>query len=291
MAVDSEQLRERLIDFQRNEITEYHIYTRLAERVSSEHNSAVLARIGEEELDHYRRIREVTEREVSPIRWKVRFYSVLSRLLGLTFVLKLMEKGEESAQSGYDELGEHFPQAGEILRDEREHENELLRLLDEERLRYTGSVVLGLNDALVELTGALAGFTLALRSTRLIALTGTVTGIAAALSMAASEYLSTKSESDDRHPVKASLYTGTAYLATVVLLITPYMILQSYYLCLAVALVIGILIVAGFNFYLSIAQDLPFGKRFLEMAGISLGVAALSFGIGSLVRAFLGVEV
>ena len=73
-----------------------------------------------------------------------------------------------------------------------------------EPYRYTGSIVLGLNDALVELTGALAGLTLALQDTKLIALTGSITGIAAALSMGASEYLSTKSEDVDRSPVKAS---------------------------------------------------------------------------------------
>ena len=42
------------------------------------------------------------------------------------------------------------------------NESALLQLLDEEKLRYTGSIVLGLNDVLVELTGALAGLTLAL---------------------------------------------------------------------------------------------------------------------------------
>lgn len=60
-------------------------------------------------------------------------------------------------------------------------------LLDEERLRYTGSTVLGLNDALMELTGVLAGLTLALRDTKLIVLTGAITGIAAVLSMGVSE--------------------------------------------------------------------------------------------------------
>ncbi|HPJ72903.1 MAG TPA: rubrerythrin family protein, partial [bacterium] len=41
---------------------------------------------------------------------------------------------------------------------------------------------------------------------------------------------------------------------------------------------------------LSVARDLPFLRRFLEMAGISLGVAAASFGVGYLVRALLGVD-
>lgn len=67
------------------------------------------------------------------------------------------------------------------------------------RLSYMSSVVLGLNDALVEFTGALAGFTLALNEPRLVALTGSITGVAAALSMAASEYLSTKSDATGRN--------------------------------------------------------------------------------------------
>ncbi len=101
---------------------------------------------------------------------------------------------------------EHF---AEMARDEQHHEEKLIEMIDEERLQYMGSVVLGLNDALVEFTGALAGFTLALNDTKLIALTGSITGIAAALSMASSEYLSTKSEkTHNKRPVKAAIYTG-----------------------------------------------------------------------------------
>src|SRR5574341_282925 len=105
------------------------------------------------------------------------------------------------------------------MREEDMHEQKLLAMLDEEHLHYVGSVVLGLNDALVELTGALAGLTLALQNTELIALTGLITGIAASLSMAASEYLSTRSEETEKHPFRAAVYTGIAYIITVTLLI------------------------------------------------------------------------
>ena len=67
-------------------------------------------------------------------------------------------------------------------------------MIREKQLDYVGSIVLGLNDALVELTGALAGLTLALQNTRLIAIAGLITAIAASFSMAASEYLSNKSD-------------------------------------------------------------------------------------------------
>jgi len=116
----------------------------------------------------------------------------------------------------------------------------LIALINEERLEYMGSVVLGLNDALVEFTGALAGFTLALSDSKLIALTGSITGIAAALSMASSEYLSTKSENGNengKHPVKASIYTGIAYIFTVVALVAPFIFISNVLMALGLMLI------------------------------------------------------
>jgi VIT1/CCC1 family predicted Fe2+/Mn2+ transporter len=143
----------------------------------------------------------------------------------------------------------------------------------------------------VELTGALAGFTLALQNTKLIALTGLITGIAAAMSMAASEYLSTRSEETTKQPGRAAVYTGIAYILTVALLILPYLLFQNYYLDLGLALGTGVLIIAAFNYYISVAKDEPFRRRFLEMAGLSLSVALFSFVVGFLIRQFLGVDV
>lgn len=280
----------RLLDYQKAEITEHHIYTRLARTIKSPENRAVLERIADDELRHYHRWREYTGRDVKPDRLKVWWYCLISRVFGFTFGIKLMERGEEGAQDNYASFGAALPEAEAIAREENEHEEALIALLDEERLRYTGSIVLGLNDALVELTGALAGLTLALQNTRLIALTGAITGIAAAFSMAASEYLSTKSEETAKNPFRAALYTGVAYIVAVLVLILPYLVLTNYYVCLACTLAAAILVIAFFNYYVSVAKDLPFRRRFFEMAGLSLGVAALSFGIGFVLHAVLGIE-
>ena len=75
----------------------------------------------------------------------------------LSFGLRLMERGERLTQSVYARLKEQYPQLADVLLDEQRHETEILGLIEEERIAYAGSVVLGLNDALVELTGALAG--------------------------------------------------------------------------------------------------------------------------------------
>ena len=154
-----------------------------------------------------------------------------------------------------------------------------------------GSIVLGLNDALVELTGALAGLTFALQNTRVIALAGLITGIAASFSMAASEYLSLKSEGQGERALKASVYTGLAYIFTVIFLILPYLLISNYFICLAVTLAIALLIILFFNYYISIAKDYSFKKRFLEMALLSFGVAAVTFTIGFLIRGFFNIDI
>ena len=287
----SQEIRQQLLAFQENEITEYHIYQRLAERIDEPENQRILRDIADDEKRHYHQWQEYTQEEVKPNRFNIWKYSLISRIFGFTFGIRLMERGEESAQKHYGELRDVIPVAEQILLEENQHEEELLEMLDEERLRYTGSIVLGLNDALVELTGALAGLTLALQDTNLIALTGSITGIAAALSMGASEYLSTKSEETTKHPFRASIYTGGAYLITVVILILPYLLLQNYYLCLAFTVAGAVLIIAIFNYYISVAKDEPFRERFLEMAGLSLGVAAFSFLVGFVMRRFFGVDI
>jgi len=303
----SEEVRQKLLAFQKSEITEHHIYRKLARTIKSPENRAVLERIAEDERRHYEQWRAYTQQEVPPDRRQVAKYFWISRLFGFTFGVKLMERAEGEIQGGYGQLLEVIPEADAIMREEEEHERALLAMLDEERLRYTGSMVLGLNDALVELTGALAGLTFALQNAKLIALTGSITGIAAALSMGASEYLSTKSEETPttrnpkgeprvapgpaKSPTKASVYTGIAYLITVLVLIAPYLVLPDYYVSLACTLAAAVGIIALFNYYIAVAKDEPFRPRFLEMAGLSLGVAAFSFLVGFLMRALLGIDV
>ena len=284
-------LRQMLLKFQRNEITEYHIYKRLAKSIKSPENQQILEEIADDELKHYHLWKGYTQQEVKPNRFGLWLYYLISRIFGFTFGIKLMERGEEDAQNNYEQLKGKIKEIDAFIRDENAHEEALIDLLDEESLRYAGSIVLGLNDALVELTGALAGLTLALQNTQLIALSGLITGVAAALSMGASEYLSTRSEETEKHPLKASLYTGAAYIITVAVLILPYLIIENYYLCLALALTAAVLIIAIFNYYISVAKDEPFRRRFLEMAGLSLGVAFFSFILGYFIRTWLGVEV
>jgi VIT1/CCC1 family predicted Fe2+/Mn2+ transporter len=275
---------------QRAEITEHFVYAKLSRIIRDPHNKRLLKRIAADELEHYRFWKGYTKQTIAPCKLTIWKYYLFSRIFGITFGIKLMERGEEKAQKTYKKIASYIAFAKKIEKDEQEHEKALIDLIDEERMRYVGSMVLGLNDALVELTGALAGFTLALQNTRLIAMVGFITGIAASLSMGASEYLSTKSEGGSQDPLKASFYTGSAYVLTVLFLIFPYLIFANYYLCLAFMLANAVIVIFIFTFYISVAKDTPFGKRFFEMAGISLGIAALTFTIGFFVRTAFKID-
>ena len=169
--------------------------------------------------------------------------------------------------------------------------------MKKEAKKYAGSIVLGINDALIELTGALAGLTLALQNNKIIVITGLITGIAASLSMAASEYLSTKAEITNykkiikRKPIIASFYTGIAYFITVLILILPYLLLTNVYYSLIWTMINALIIIFLFTFFLSIEKGQPFYHRFIEMVLISFGIAAISFCVGYILKIFVSVEI
>ena len=274
---------------QQSELTESVIYEKIAKFAKGDENKETLGRLAQEERAHCKIWEQYTGIKMKPQKLKVFLYSLTARILGFTFAVKRMEKGEKGAQEEYELLSQEVPESVEIRHQEEEHEHALLQMLDEERLHYVGSMVLGLNDALVELTGSLAGFAFALQNSRLIALSGLIVGISATFSMASSEFLAARSEGRT-DALKSCAYTGVAYLLTVVALIAPYLIFSNYLVAMICMLAVVVLVIAGFSYYIGVAQDQPFGSRFMEMALISIGVAVVSFVVGILAKKFLGVD-
>jgi|TARA_B100001540_G_scaffold49872_1_gene44939 VIT1/CCC1 family predicted Fe2+/Mn2+ transporter len=278
------------------EATETEVYRRLARMQKDEVNRSILEGISLEEERHEAVIAGMTGEKVLPDMRKVRRQIMLARLFGFTFSVKMMESTEQDAAAEYRELG-----LDDIADEEEAHEENMIGMLDEERLRYSGSVVLGMSDALVELTGALAGLTFALQSLNLVALAGLVTGISASFSMGASEYLSSRAEKKSESAVKAAFFTWISYLITVLMLVSPYLLfssgspdfqgLEPHIQALVCTFIIGLLIVAVFNFYVSVVEGVSFRSRFIEMAAILGVVSLISYGIGIALRGILGVEV
>lgn len=286
-----------VIKMQKDELFEKEVYLHILKFLKNDKDRETLTRIANSETEHYEIWKKYTKIDVKPSKIKIYIYTFFAWLLGYTFVIKIMEKlqgnyNREIVKHFNTKLKENIPNLSKILKDEEEHEEELIKMIDEEKLQYVGSMVLGLNDALVEFTGSLAGWTFAMQNNKLILLAGIITGISATLSMASSEYLSAKNEGEE-NPLKSSIYTGIAYIITVIILLLPYAILPKnhYTLALVLMLFLVIFIIAAFNFYISVAKDLNFKEKFKEMSIISLSVAGASFIIGLIVKKFIGIDI
>jgi len=291
----SPQTTKELLRMQRDEETAHLVYHRLSRRIKDPENKEIVYRIALDEKRHAQTIASFTNKEGKPRMGRVRFLSFVSWLLGFTFAIKIQERSEAKAQIDYGRVIAEVPPIAAIQKDEDEHENKLIGMLNEERLNFVGSIVLGMNDALVELTGALAGLTLAFNDMKIMILSGLVTGLSASFSMAASDYLSARAENDPK-ALRSALYTGVTYLITVLLLVLPYLLFLNSpnpaidkWIALGIMLGTVIVIIAGFNYYLSVVKEYDFKKRFLEMALISVGVAGFAFLVSFLLSMALGI--
>ncbi len=292
MSAHSKTSQNLMLDFQKDEATSALIYAHFARKVKDKKEQKILQQISHDEANHAAVWKQYTKQDVKPNMFKVWWYQVCMFLLGYTFVIKLLELHEYEGVSALKQLKKEIPEVKDIIADELKHEKELIDMLDEERLNYVGAMVLGLNDALVELTGTIAGMTFVLMNTTLTAMAGVITGIAATLSMAASNYLAERADGNP-NALKASFYTGIAYLVTVVFLVLPYLLFADDMFVPALVCMIGIVVflVFIFNYYIAVVKSEKFWPKFIEMATISLSVALVSFIIGWIAKTIWGVEV
>ena len=164
-------MTKNLLTLQRDETTLCEVYRRLAGLEKDPVRRRTLLRIMQDERRHCEVLRSRTGRTVTPDPKRVLWYVGMVRVLGRAFVVRQMEQCEKGTAASYS----RYPEREEFVRiasEERRHGEELTTLAGGMRLCYISSVVLGLNDALVEFTGALAGFTLALNEPRLPAPSG-----------------------------------------------------------------------------------------------------------------------
>lgn len=282
----------RILKQQQNEINDYTVYTLLSKKTKNDENKKIFSQIASEEKGHYEFWKHITKKELGPSRILVTFYIVLEAIFGTSFALKLLEGRESESADFYQELAKEYPEAENIYKQEKYHEITLVDMLNDKKLAYAGAIVLGMNDALVELTGTLSGIALAFDKSLIVGVTGAIMGIAASLSMAGSAYLEAKENEDASvAPLTYSLYTGISYILTTFLLVVPFFMFESIGIALAVMFAIAFLTIISYNFYVSVAKEQPFIKRTAQMLAITFGVAVISFGIGYFVKYYFGIEI
>ena len=277
---------------QQSEINDHTIYKALASYQENEKNREVFEKIAKDEKAHYEFWVRITNRQIEAQKLVVWWYIFLVKIFGTSFALKSLEKRESGAEEFYKELFEIYPESKKIYKQEVEHEFELIDMLNDKKLLYAGAIVLGMNDALVELTGTLSGIALAFDKSLTVGLTGLIMGIAASLSMAGSAYFEAKENpSEDINPLVYSLYTGVSYILTTTILVVPFFIFEVMSYSLIMMFISAFLAIISYNFYISVAKDLSFSKRVIQMSAITFGVALISFGIGYVVKYYFGIEI
>lgn len=233
------------------------------------------------------------EKRMSVQKIELWFFKVLRKVFGLVFTVRVLEArakkllGKYHAYLGRVTDAELRLHIARVIEHETRHERSLIAALKEKNVTFLSSAVLGLNDGLIELTGALVGFSFALGDHLLIAGAGSVTGISASLSMASSAYMQARYD-EHKNPRKVGMATGTAYLAVVVLLVAPFFIFDKVFLALGVMFAVVFVIINAMSFYSAILLQRKFIRQAGELFMASIGVGAVAFVIGSLFRFFTG---
>lgn len=286
----SQSLRKKALVQLQNEANDVALYTILASKEKSEKNRELFLKMAADEKSHYDFCATITGEQRDPKYFLVKFIILTIGVFGTSFVLKFMENRESGAKEFYNDLQEFYPGAKQIHEEEVAHELELIDMFEDKKLLYAGAIVLGMNDALIELTGTLSGMALAFGTPLAVGSTGLIIGAAASLSMGSSAYLEAKeNKTEGVNPLRYSIYTGLAYVVTTAILISPFFILGDIFYALAVMFLFAFFAIFCYNFYISVAKGVPFWRRVIQMSLITFGVAIISFGIGLSVKYFFGI--
>jgi VIT1/CCC1 family predicted Fe2+/Mn2+ transporter len=276
----------------RNELTEHLVYHKLALTEKSPENRAALERLSEQEKTHYEFWKSLMPNDGADAKIHPRWYtlwviSFLRFVLGVTFITKFLELHEKDAVAKYQSLMDSIPEDhkkrfAEIIEDEKSHERTFIDQLKEKRVSYIGFIVLGLADAIVEITGVHAGFLGVTGSTLIAGVAGVIVGFSAAISMGSAGYLQAKQE-PDKSAVLSGFLTWASYFCSVILLALPYFLIRVMIPAFIASTSVGIVLIAAFTFYGAVVFDRKFWREFFETVGLMLGTALATFLLGIIV--------
>jgi VIT1/CCC1 family predicted Fe2+/Mn2+ transporter len=274
-----------------NELTEHVVYHKLALMEKNPGNRAALERLSAQEKTHYEFWQSLLPASEAQ-RIRARWFTVwglwfLRATLGVTFMTKFLETHESGAVEKYEGIMSSIPESHktrflQVIEDEKSHERALIGQLKEKRVAYMGFIVLGLADAIVEITGVHAGFLGVTGSTLIAGVAGVIVGFSAAISMGSASYLQAKQDTE-KSALLSGFLTWISYFCSVILLALPYFLIRMMLPAFITSTSVGILLVAGFTFYGAIVFDRKFWREFAETVGLMLATALATYLLGVIV--------
>jgi vacuolar iron transporter family protein len=280
-----------------DEYSDCALYDRLSKTVSPDSPfRKVLEDLSATEQRHFEFWRKyVPGEEPKLARLKLYWILFLRRFFGLTFATRYLDRHESNVVQEYQALARLIPEADrpayeEMVADEKEHEKAFAMKVESAAVRYISFVVLGLADALVEISGIHAGWLGLFEKTEIAGLAGVVAGGAASLAMASAAFAQAKQGFSGSARLSA-VYTGVSYFVTAIILATPYFLTSSMILALSVSLTLAVVILAITTWYSIVIQQKPFLRDFLEILAILFGTTILVFLLGAFVSSeFPGIK-
>ncbi len=273
-----------------DEYSDYMLYDRLSRTVEAESPySEALRELSATERRHYEFWkRYVPEEKPKLSKPKLYWVLLLRKVLGLTFASRYLDRHESKVIGEYRGLASMIPEADKkdfdaMVDDEVSHEKEFELRIETTAVRYISFIVLGLADALVEITGIHAGSLGLYSRTEIAGLAGIVAGAAASLAMASAAFAQAKQGFKGSARLSAT-YTGVSYFVTAVVLAAPYFLTKDMLYALSASLSLGVAILALTSYYSSIITTKPFKRDFLEILAIMFAVTVVLYIFGYSVR-------
>lgn len=282
--------------FAMDEYMDYIIYKYLSKREKNENNKSTLEKLADMEYHHYEFWSRLLTKNFSPQISKVRIFivRVMRLVFGLTFTLKIFERHEKETIKAYEDIlskldGEDRQFLARIINEEKEHENYFVSQINESIVKYMSFIVLGLADAIIEITGVHAGFLGVTSSTLIAGIAGLVVGFAASVSMASAAYLQAK-QGLNFNPINSSIMTGISYIGAVSFLALPYFFITSMLLAFLSSLSLAILMIAFFTVYGAVLRDESISKEFVTGLSLTIGTAIGAFLFGEALGRLFGIH-
>lgn len=284
----SAEVQAQIKEAQKDEVTEYHIYKALARMVKDQGNRGVLNEIANEELEHYRFWMKYSD-EVDPLWWKVNMYLMLSRILGLVFSLKLLERAELNASKRYLALSQVIPEVKKIADEESNHERKLLNMINDRRAKGFGTWIISINLVVISTIAASTGWLTFSENPLQAGFAGAI----AAASVALADFMNmlllksqAKVRSEQFSKALARLAGG---IFSSSLIILPLLLIELPVVGAGVAMAVAVLILAGLNFYHVVISDYPWRQKLLRVMLALLVIVPLTAGLGFILRMIGGL--
>jgi len=276
----------------RDEYTDGAVYKMLSRRERNPSFKKALEDLAKGEQSHYEFWKYYTPDFAASVNGlKVYFTLILRVILGLTFTMKFLERHEEALHQRYRGMLTRIPPSDkarfEAMLEEEEHQEELLMgEIHEGRVKYMSFIVLGLADAVVEISGIHAGSLGIFNRTEFAGLAGVVAGMAASIAMASAAYAQAK-QGFEGSAKWSAIYTGVSYMITAIFLALPYFLTASMVTALGASLTVGVILVAMMTYYDTIISARKFKRQFAEIAGIIFAATLVLYIVGTLIRDYL----